>query len=279
MKRSVIKHCETTELRAGIWVTDSVTRLGPEIVGQVLIAGSHGGVYAAHLAACARVRGVILNDAGIGLSQAGIGGLAYLEDIGIPGAVVDFRSAKIGDGNDIAQRGMISFVNVMAHSLGCVAGQNALACAERMRAAPMSSCASVAAEESRHAVRLKAGRFRVLALDSASLVIPEDAEQIIITGSHGGLLGGRGETALSVNSYAAFYNDAGIGCDEAGISRLPELDARGIIAGTVSHWTARIGDGRSSWRTGVLSSVNRAAEKAGAKPGLPLRDFIRELVF
>ena len=39
------------------------------------MAASHGGVYAAYLAAVSKVRGVILNDAGLGLDRAGIGGL------------------------------------------------------------------------------------------------------------------------------------------------------------------------------------------------------------
>ena len=66
---------------------------------------------------------------------------------------------------------------------------------------------------------------QVWALDSASLVVPEHHGAIVLTGSHGGLLGGRPETALKYDVRAAFYNDAGIGIDEAGVSRLPALDA------------------------------------------------------
>jgi len=57
----------------------------------------------------------------------------------------------------------------------------------------------------------------VWALDSASLVTPEHWDAIVLTGSHGGLLGGKPETALKYNVRAAFYNDAGIGIDEAGV--------------------------------------------------------------
>ena len=69
---------------------------------------------------------------------------------------------------------------------------------------------------------------QVWALDSASLVLPEHKDAIVVTGSHGGLLGGRPETALKYDVRGALYNDAGIGKDEAGVSRLPALDARGI---------------------------------------------------
>ena len=47
-------------------VADTATKLGPEHDGQVVISASHGGLYAAYLAARAGVRGVILNDASVG---------------------------------------------------------------------------------------------------------------------------------------------------------------------------------------------------------------------
>jgi hypothetical protein len=114
-------------------------------------------------------------------------------------------------------------------------------------------------------------------LDSASLVEHRDERSIVITGSHGALLGGDPDSALRAGARAVFFNDAGIGRDHAGISRLPKLDRRGVIAGTVSHWTARIGDSRSSWHTGVLSHLNQAAQGAGAKPGMRLHDFIQSI--
>lgn len=65
-----------------IRVLDSVTTLDATYHGQVLVAGSHGAVYAAYLAAKGGVRGVILNDAGLGKDNAGISGLAYLDQFG-----------------------------------------------------------------------------------------------------------------------------------------------------------------------------------------------------
>ena len=106
----------------------------------------------------------------------------------------------------------------------------------------------------------------VWALDSASLVAPEHRDAIVLTGSHGGLLGGRPETALKYDVRAAFYNDAGIGIDEAGVSRLPALDRRGIAAATVSAASARIGDARSTYEDGILSRVNRAPPRSASPP-------------
>src|SRR5207253_1960288 len=118
---------------------------------------------------------------------------------------------------------------------------------------------------------------QVWALDSASLVTPEHYDTIVITGSHGGLLGGRPETALKDDVRAAFYNDAGIGIDEAGVSRLPALDDRGIAAATVAAESARIGDARSTYEDGILSRVNARAAGFGLAPGTPAREAVAML--
>src|SRR4029077_14992782 len=94
---------------------------------------------------------------------------------------------------------------------------------------------------------------------------------IVITGSQGGLLGGRPETALKYDVRAAFYNDAGIGIDEAGVSRLPALDQCGIAAATVSAASARIGDARSTYEDGILSRVNARAVALGLAPDMSAR--------
>ena len=81
---------------APILTTDSITRVGPEAAGAVVVNGSHGGIYAAYLAGKLRVAAAIFNDAGVGRDQAGIAGLDYLEGFGIPAAVIGHDSARIG---------------------------------------------------------------------------------------------------------------------------------------------------------------------------------------
>lgn len=44
-------------------LADSVTRLGPEHAGAVVITGSHGGLIAAGYLAAAQVRAAVANDA------------------------------------------------------------------------------------------------------------------------------------------------------------------------------------------------------------------------
>src|SRR5690606_40116574 len=72
------KSMEQQTQTSPIFALDSVTQIDERCVGLVLIAASHGGVYSGYLAARGRVRAAIFNDAGVGLDEAGIGGLAYL---------------------------------------------------------------------------------------------------------------------------------------------------------------------------------------------------------
>ena len=69
-----------------IYTVPSITKLHENIEGLVLVSGSHGGVYPAYLAAKSGIRGVVFNDAGGGLDDAGYGSLPYLDDLGIPAA-------------------------------------------------------------------------------------------------------------------------------------------------------------------------------------------------
>ncbi|MBK7471572.1 MAG: hypothetical protein IPI73_14090 [Betaproteobacteria bacterium] len=55
-----------------IRVANSVTQLVREDHGAVLVAGSHGGLIAAHLAARGGAHAAIFNDAGVGCDNAGI---------------------------------------------------------------------------------------------------------------------------------------------------------------------------------------------------------------
>ncbi len=262
----------------GIVTADSVTKLGPEHRDQVLIGASHGGVYAGYLAAKAGVRAVILNDAGIGKDEAGIASLGYLDEVGLPAATVDNMTARIADGEDMARRGEISYVNQAAARVGCRPGMSARECADCMLAAPPFTGAAPVYEEARFLFRDNPGEPQVWGVDSASLVRPEDAGQIVFAASHGALLGGKPDSAISVAVLACAFNDAGLGIEDIGISRLPALDQRGIAAVTVDVRTARIGDVRSSWETGRISHFNTAAARLGMEVGMSLADFAEAVI-
>jgi hypothetical protein len=259
--------------RHGVLVLDSITQVPAGSRGGVVIAGSHGGVYAAFLAARAGLGGVVLHDAGIGMDEAGVAGLEYLERLGCAAAAVAHSSARIGDGEDMARRGVISRVNARAAARGCVPGEVAMECALRLAGAP-AAAAPPPYRESRIALRTGSGGPAVWGLDSISLAREDDERSILVSGSHGGLLGGRPSSALRVPARAAIYNDAGVGIDDAGIARLAALDLRGIPAATVGAFTARIGSARSSWETGVITHVNRTAAILGGEPGAKCQELV-----
>ncbi len=261
-------------------VLDSVTVFGADAHGRAAIAASHGGVYAAYLAAKAGLKGVILCDAGVGRERAGIGGLAYLDQLGMAAAAIGHRTARIGDGADCARRGVISFVNRRAEAAGVEPGMRAEEALSRLETDDLSSCATPPPlSETRHVVSEAQGRgVNVIALDSVSLVKGEDAGHIVLTGSHGGLLGGRAAAALKVDAFAAVFNDADRGIDDAGIGRLPALDQRGIAAACVSAWSARIGDGLSIYHDGFISAVNARAAQCGGEIGLSAAEFVARMV-
>lgn len=258
----------------GVLVYDSVTRMASDVRGRVAIVASHAGVFAVQLALVDGMAGLVVCDAGVGLDRAGIAGLDYAQSLGVPCAAIDCQSARIGDGADCADRGRISFANAWAMQLGVTVGMSSMAAAQCMATSALPPVGQVPAPlESRQVLPGAQDHRSIVLIDSASLVTDEDKGAVVITGSHGGLLGGRAETAIKVPVFAAMYNDAGIGCDDAGVSRLPVLDARGIAAATVSAASARIGDARSAWETGVISRVNHTAYAQGAREGMATRDW------
>ncbi len=257
---------------APIVVADSITRVGSEAQGAVVVNGSHGGIYAAYVAAKLGVGAAVFNDAGIGREAAGIAGLQYLAALGIAAAAIGHDGARIGDGADMMARGVLTHVNGPAAALDCRPGMPCRAAAAALQQAKPAQATPPAAAEA--AFLLIPEPPSVWALDSASLVGPEHKGAVVVTGSHGGLLGGRSETALKYDALAALFNDAGIGIDEAGVTRLPALDARGIAAATVAAASARIGDARSTYEDGVLSRVNQEAARYGITPGMSARDFV-----
>jgi hypothetical protein len=255
-------------------VLDSVTQLDAGSRGLVACCASHGGVYAAWHAARLGVAGLILHDAGIGRERAGVGGLDWLEGRFVPAAAVAHHSARVGDGADLLARGVLSTVNAPAIALGLTPGMAVREALARLIAAHLPAAeAPGGQDEARHVIAAE-GPVHIIALDSNGLVTGGDAGHIVVTGSHGGLLGGRAASAVKADVFAAIYNDAGIGIDGAGTSRLPALDLRGIAGATVSCFSARIGDGMSSWQDGYVSAINEAAARRGGRIGQSTRDFV-----
>ena len=260
-----------TDLPQEIVVADTATKLGPHAEGSVIVTGSHGGRYAAYLTLKAHPRAVIHNDAGIGKDDAGIAVLAMAEALGVAAATVSHASCRIGDAADMMTRGVIRDANATARALGVTAGMTCRDAALRLLAARATCRDPEPVEEARRVLAEPGWHRRVVLIDSASLVAPEDKGQIIVAASHGALVGGSPAMALRVDGFAAVFSDAGVGADQAGITRLPALDERGIAGLTVSAASGRIGDAASIYADGIISHANATALRLGANVGERLR--------
>ena len=254
---------------------DSITDAGEAARGRVAICGSHGGRLAAALASRAGLRAVILHDAGLGLERAGVLGVEEAAEVGLAAAAAGVGSCRIGDAADMAARGVVSFANAPAAAHGVVPGMAVAEAARRLADARPPHGALEAPREARRSVRV--GAVVVVLADSASLVEPGDRGALIVTGSHGGLVGGCPARALKAPARLAAFNDAGMAPEATGAARLPALEGRGIAAVTVAHTSARIGEAASTLATGRISAANAPARAMGAREGEPLRRLLESL--
>src|SRR5437763_2533362 len=104
---------------APIVVADSITRVDEAVAhGAVVVNASHGGIYAAYLAAKLGVAAAIFNDAGVGREGAGISGLAYLDGLGTAAATAGHATARIGDGGHMKARAAVTRANGVAAAPG-----------------------------------------------------------------------------------------------------------------------------------------------------------------
>ena len=194
------------------------------------------------------LKGVIFNDAGVGKDKAGIAGLSILEYFGIAGTCVSYVTARIGNGDDGYNSGIISWANEVA----CRANVRVrLSAKEAAHAFTISDPAnnalkdapSSAAPSQRPTTLIARYQLPVFCVDSISQVENTHRGAVIVAGSHGGIVAGN---AVRVPVGGALFNDAGGGKDEVRYTRLLLLDSQNIPAATVSHLTARIGDGIDS---------------------------------
>jgi hypothetical protein len=254
-------------------LANSITAVPAGAHGAPVVCASHGGRYSAACALALGASAAVFSDAGKGLEGAGVAGLRLLQQHGIAALTASHNSARIGDGRDMWERGVVSALNETAQACGVRKGMAVCKAWELLPRGVRPAQPIEQVDEARHTLTLREG-VPVVVLDSNSLVTAQDAGAIVVTGSHGGLLGGDPATAIKHPVFAAVYNDADVGIDGAGISRLPALDARGIAGIAVDAWTARIGDGMSTYNDGVVSHVNNTAAAHGARAGMTVQALV-----
>ncbi len=229
---------------------------------DVLVAGSHTAVCAVELVIPLRLRGVIGHAAGPGLDDGGISGLSRLEFAGIPAAAVSGASAPIADGIAMYQLGVIGAVNNLARSLGIKEG---MPCRDAALLMAEKNPGPVQIVPQQH-IMFDAPEGRVIALDTIAYGDERINGQVICMGSHSGQ-----SMADYVERYqlaGSITNDAGMPPGRSSVVGLDRLSVRGIPAAVVDNNTARVGDGISTWETGILSEVNQAAANIGINPGM-----------
>ncbi len=101
---------------------------------------------------------------------------------------------------------------------------------------------------------------------------------VIVTGSHGGESAARFAMEHGEVPLAIFFNDAGGGKDDAGISGLSLLQTRDIAAAAYSYESARIGEARDGLDHGVITSVNVAASGLDIWVGQPVSLAVQHLL-
>lgn len=237
-------------------------------VTDVIIGASHGAPCATQLTVAARPRGVIAHDAGLGKGEGGAAGLKLLDAYLIPGATVDGMSARISDGRDMYENGIISRANQAAGRLGIKPGMPA-----RDAAMLMLNTNPVGPALAKRQITVHDSALgRVVALDTVKYADERIAGCVLCMGSHSAASMPRYLDAVGVPLAGVITNDVGRAKDESGIAGLAALDAIGVAAATVDCGSARVGDAVSTYAEGVISACNAAAARAGVAVGQKATD-------
>lgn len=246
--------------------TDSMGHADERLNSEdVLVAGSHSAACAVELLLHLRLRGVIGHSAGPGLDDAGISGLPVLSRAGVPGAAVS-TAAPIADGRGMYDHGVICAVNDIAESIGVRAGMSVRDAAETMatrRAQP------VQVKKVQHLVH-QDERGVVLALDTIGHGDERINGTVLCMGSHSGT--SMADYLEQYDVLGTITNDAGMPPQRSSVAGMDRLAERGIPSAVVENMSARLGDGRSTWETGIVSEVNAVAIRLGINPGLNAKD-------
>jgi hypothetical protein len=233
---------------------------------DVVINASYCGVLPARFIARHRPRGAIGLDCAVGPAGAAIAGLWYFEALNIPAAAADVCGVLLGDGLDLYERGFISFVNRPAVDCGVSVGmrvrESAVAMLERDPGNPD-------AEEvtNRTVILRNAGGRAIVCLDSIAFGGGEDRRNVLVTAGHAGR--SALPYLLKVRPYGFICSDGGMGREQSGVAGMVAAGAAGIPGATVDARRARMGDGMSTYKEGVISAANDLARSVGVSAGMP----------
>ncbi len=282
------------ELPQGVVLLDSLGDLQPGNTSPILVCGSHCGGsrdLARNVKNC-HVNAVFLNNAGVGKNQAGIRGLTHYEAEDILACAVDHDSAEIGIARDTWESGIISHTSPKAEEVGIQIGDSvkeAVAKIINIIMHPSSTQKSKNFEshiknkekENCSKVDLKKqtqtqiNGVSITVTDSITFLNEKNSGDIVVCGSHGGL--SAGDYAQKYRVKAVFFNDAGIGKNNAGVKSLESLSDAGIIACTVDCMSAEIFNGQDVLANGIITVCNQLAKDRNIKEKMMVKEAIKNI--
>ncbi len=279
------------KLPEGIVLLDSLGDLTTKNTSPILVCGSHcgGSRNLARQVKNCHVKAAFLNSAGIGKNNAGTKGLAHYQAEGVLACAVDHFSAEIGVSQDTWECGLISHLNELAEAAGIKIGDSVKEAVAKIKDSFSSTSsthenvvtANKENQESSSKVNLKQqvqteiDGIKVTVTDSITFLSERNAGDIVVCGSHGGVSAGHYAEKHGVK--AVFFNDAGIGKNNAGTKSLDSLSEAGILACTVDCMSAEIFNGQDILDNGIISVCNELAKSKNIKEKMTVKEAIKLL--
>ncbi|MEJ8568589.1 hypothetical protein [Elongatibacter sediminis] len=237
---------------------------------DVVVTASYCGVLCARFTSQHHPRGVIGVDCGMGLEGSAIAGLWYYEALDLPAAAADINTVELGNGRDVYEHGAISRFNHPARELGVKEGMTVQQAAGLMLGTRTHHNQAPGSVTNRTVVHEIEGRS-IVCTDSIAFALPEDTgRNVLCTGGH------TGRSAVpylrSARPLGFICSDGGGGRNRSGIAGLTIVERDGLAGATVDSATARMGDGLSTYRDGVISACNQHASDCGVHTGMTARE-------
>jgi uncharacterized protein YunC (DUF1805 family) len=241
---------------------------------DIVVNASYCGVLPARFIGRHQPRGAIGVDCGVGPAGASIAGLWYLEALNIPAAVADVMTIELGNGLDLYEKGVISFVNRPAQDCGVEPGMKVSDAALRMLHQDPGD-PDAAEVTNRKIVDQSADGRKIVCTDSIAFGLPEDIDNVLVTAGH------TGRSAvpylLKVKPHGFICSDGGRGRGDSGMAGMEAVNAEGLAGATVGADGAKMGDGLSSYHDGKITAANELAREAGVEIGMSAQQAARIL--
>lgn len=248
---------------------DSMRYVDTRNGSDVMVSASYLGVLPARLAAPHRPHAIIGHDGCVGKDGAGIAGLGYLEALGIPAATGAGMSAELGNGDDLYENGVISYVNVFAERAGVTVGMPVKDAAEILLDAVVGDVEP--GTRIRREKKEEHDGHAVIVTDSIVFALPEDrGNNVLVTAGHTGRSGG--SFVEAVMPYGFISADGGRAKNDSGVSGLKTTEDLGIPGATYDVFTAPIGDAFKAYDEGRISFANAHARARGVYVGQMVKD-------